>query len=217
MFQAVLLLSCHNILKHSTLSKKLDTFDYRAYPDPKLLIHYKNIWFRCIDLSVILDHNIPQNLQLLIFSSTFWSMFLPFFTSLQVAFPTKFLMNYACNIIVPSLVLLLCYLFTFAHNMKYCFNFPVTHSTKRWLGFFIYLVFHIVSSNCLSMRSTQHGFRFNFQVTLFTDTSAISMFLFHLLILAFILQTFHTFFCFSIVASSPSSNSVWIPSYSLYR
>ena len=107
-------------------------------------------------------------------------------------------------------------LFTFAHSMKYCFNFLVTHSTKRWLGFFIYLVFHIVSSNYLSMRSTQRGFRFNFQVTLFTDTLAISMFLFHLLILAFTLQTFHTFFCFSLVASSPSSNFVWIPSYSLY-
>ena len=101
------------VLKHSSWYKKLDTFDYRAYPDPKLLIHYKNIWFRCIDLSVTLDHNIPQNLQLLIFSRNFWSMFLPFFTSLQVVFPKKFLLNYSFNIIVPSLVLLLCQLFKF--------------------------------------------------------------------------------------------------------
>ena len=153
------------VLKHSKWSKKLDTFNYRAYPDPKLLIHYKNIGFPCIDLSVTMDHNISQNLQLLIFNSIFWSMFLPFFTSLQVVFPTKFLMNFSCNIIVPSPLLLLCRLFTFAHNVKYCFTFLVTHSTKSWLGCFIYLVFHKVSSNFQPMCSTQRGFGFTFQVT----------------------------------------------------
>ena len=132
------------VLKHSSWYKKLDTFDYRAYPDPKLLIHYNNICFSCIDLSATLDHNIPQNLQLLIFNSTFWTMFLPFCTSLQVVFSKKFLINCSCNIIVPSFVLLLCQLFTFGHNMKYCFNFVVTHSTKTWLGCFIYLVFNIL-------------------------------------------------------------------------
>ena len=132
------------VLKHSSWYKKLDTFDYRAYPDPKLLIHYNNICFSCIDLSATLDHNIPQNLQLLIFNSTFWTMFLPFCTSLQVVFSKKFLINCSCNIIVPSFVLLLCQLLTFCHNMKYCFNFVVTHSTKTWLGCFIYLVFNIL-------------------------------------------------------------------------
>ena len=65
------------------------------------------------------------------FINTFWSMFILFFTSLQVVFSTQFPMNYTCNIIVPSLVLLLCQLFTFAHNMRHCFIFLVTHST-RW-------------------------------------------------------------------------------------
>ena len=111
-------------------------------------------------------------------------MFIPFFTSFQVAFPTQFPRNYSCNIIVPSLALLLCQLFTFAHNMSYCFTFLVTHSTKWWFGLFIYLVFHIVCSNCL-LRSTQHGF-FQLSSQLF---SASSMLLFHLLFLAFLLQT----------------------------
>ena len=79
-----------------------------------ILIHYNNIWFSCLDLSVTLDHNIPQNLHFFIFNNTFWSMFIPFFTSFQVVFPTQFPMNYSCNIIVPSLVLLLCQLFTFS-------------------------------------------------------------------------------------------------------
>ena len=43
--------------------------------------------------------------------------------------------------------------------------------------------------------------------------SGSSMFLFHPLFLAFLLQTVHTFFCFSIVPSFPSSKFVWIPSY----
>ena len=46
--------------------------------------------------------------------------------------------------------------------------------------------------------------------------SASIMFLFHLLFSAFLLQTVHTFFCFSIVPFLPSSNSAWNP-YSLYR
>ena len=81
-------------------------------------------------ISVTLDHNILQNLHFFIFNNTFWSMFIPFFTSFQVVFPTQFPMNYSCNIIVPSLVLLLCRLFTFTHSMRYCFTFLVTHSTK---------------------------------------------------------------------------------------
>ena len=80
-------------------------------------------------ISVTLDHNIPQNLHFFIFNN-FWGIFMPFFTSFQVAFTTQFQMNYSCNIIVPSVVLLLCQLFTLAHNMRYCFIFLVTHSTK---------------------------------------------------------------------------------------
>ena len=68
---------------------------------------------------------------------------------------------HSCNIIVSSLVLLLFQLSTFTHNMRYRFTFLVTHSTKCC---FIYLVFHIVCSNCLLLRSTQ-DFCFNFQVT----------------------------------------------------
>ena len=81
-------------------------------------------------LSVTLDHSISQNLHFFIFNKTFWIMFIPLFTSFQLAFPTQFPMNYSCNIIMPSLVLLLCQLFAFAHNMRYCFTILVTHSTK---------------------------------------------------------------------------------------
>ena len=74
------------------------------------LIHYNNIWFSWLDLSITLDHNIPQNLHFFIFNNTLRSMFIPFFTSYQVLFPTKFPMNYPCNVIVASPVLLLCQL-----------------------------------------------------------------------------------------------------------
>ena len=77
-------------------------------------------------ISVTLDHNIPQNLHFFIFNNTFWSMFTPFFNS----FPTQFPMKYSCNIIMPSLVLLLSQRFAFAHNMRYCFTSLVTHSTE---------------------------------------------------------------------------------------
>ena len=119
-----------------------------------ILIHYNNIWFSCFDLSVTLDHKFPQNLHFFIFNNTFWSMLIPFLTLFQVVFPTQFPLNYFCNITVPSLVLLLCQLFTCAQNIIYYFTFLVTHSTERWLGCLIYLVFHIVCSNCLFLHST---------------------------------------------------------------
>ena len=78
----------------------------------------------------LLYHNIPQNLHFLISNNNFWSMFIPFFNSFQVVFPTQFSINYSCNIAVPSLVLILFQLFAFAHNMRHCFPFLVTHSTK---------------------------------------------------------------------------------------
>ena len=92
---------------------------------PQLLsfFYYNNIWFPCLDLSVTWDHNILQNLYFFIFNNTFWSMFIPFFTSFQVLFSSQFSVNFSLNIILPSLVLLLCQLFTFGHKMKYCFTF----------------------------------------------------------------------------------------------
>ena len=105
----------------------------------------------------LLYHNIPQNLHFLIFNNNFWSMFIPFFNSFQVVFPTQFSINYSCNIAVPSLVLILFQLFAFAHNMRHCFPFLVTHSTKWWLGCSVFLVFHIVCSDCLFLRTTQHA------------------------------------------------------------
>ena len=163
-------------------------------------------------LSVTLDHSIPQNLHFFIFNKTFWIMFIPLFTSFQLAFPTQFPMNYSCNIIMPSLVLLLCQLFAFAHNMRYCFTILVTHSTKWWLGCFIYLMLHIVWIACSCTAYKWLLFQLSGQLF-----SAITMFLFHLLFLAFLVQNVHTFFCFSIVPSFPSSIFVWIPSYSLYH
>ena len=131
-----------------------------AQPLP-FLFTTTNIWFPCFDLSVRLDHDISQNLHFLILNNIFWSMFIPFFTSFQVIFPTQFPMNYSCNIILPSPVLLLCQLFIFTHNIRYCFTFLATHSTKWWFGCFVYLVFHVVCLNCLFLQA----FHFNFQVS----------------------------------------------------
>ena len=56
-------------------------------------------------ISIRLDHNISQNLHFLIFNNTFWSKFIPFFTSFQVVFSKQLPMNYSFNIIVPTLIL----------------------------------------------------------------------------------------------------------------
>ena len=70
--------------------------------------------------------------------------------------------------ILATLPYLLLYSFvpTFRIRQQYeiCFTFHVTHSTKWWLGCFVYFVFPIVFSNCLFLRSTQHDFCFNFHV-----------------------------------------------------
>ena len=160
-----------------------------------ILICYNNIWFPCLDLSVTLNHNISQ-MSFYSYSATpsgacsydFWLLFRLFFPRTILAT----INNY-------SLLLLLCQHITFSHSMGYCFTFVVTHSVKWWLGCFI------CSSTTFNMA---------FVSTFKSVFLASSIFLF--LFLAFILQTVHTFFCFSIVSSFVSSNSVWIPSDPLY-
>ena len=120
-FSSSFLLLCLQVSRYSNISYGTISL---------ILIHYNNIWFPCLHISVTLDHNILQIFYLLIFNNTFWSMFILFSTSFQVVFPTQLTMNYSCNIIVPSLVLLSCQLFTITHNMRYCFTFLVIHSTK---------------------------------------------------------------------------------------
>ena len=68
----------------------------------------------------------------------------------------------SCNIMMPSFVLFLCQLSTITHNMRYSLTFLVTYSTKCC---FVYLVFHIVCSQCLFLSHTQQGFHLNFQVS----------------------------------------------------
>ena len=80
-------------------------------------------------ITVTLDHNILQNPQFFIFNSTFWMMFIPFFASFQVVFLTQFPMNNSCNIIMPSLVLLLC-------QHEIFFHFPCHVFCKVVIGLF---------------------------------------------------------------------------------
>ena len=86
-----------------------------------------------ISLSHIIT-SIPQNLHFFIFNNTFWSMFIPFFISLQVLFLAQFPMNYSCNIIVPCLVLLVCQLFMFVHNNDILFRFSCHTFYKEVIG-----------------------------------------------------------------------------------
>ena len=124
-----------------------------------ILIHYNNIWFSCLDLSVTLDHNIPQNLHFFIFNNTFWNMFKPFFTSFSGCISHTisnelFLQHYcafSCTPFVPTFCILLQY--------EILFQFSCHTFYKVMIGF------HIVCLNCLLFRSTQHGFCFNFQVS----------------------------------------------------
>ena len=80
------------------------------------------IWFSCLDLSFT-SHKIFTSSFSTTLSWAFFTSITPFFTSHQVVFPAQFPVNYSCNIIMPSLVLLLCQLFAFAHNIRYCFTF----------------------------------------------------------------------------------------------
>ena len=120
-------------------------------------------------------------------------------TVFKLYFPHQFLMNYSCNIIVPSLVLLLCQLFTFAHNMRYCFTCHTLY--KMVIGLFY--VSCVSRSFFELLAPAQHTTWLLFQLSsqLF---SASTMFLFHLLFVAFLLQTVPRFFCFSIVYYFPS-------------
>ena len=58
-----------------------------------------------------------------------------------------------------------CDTFHFRSKYEIFFHFLLIYCARWWLGSFIYLVFHIVSSNYLLLQSTKHGFCFNFQVS----------------------------------------------------
>ena len=142
-----------------------------------------------------LDHNIPQNLHFFVFNNNFWSMFIPFVTSFHVIFPTKFPMEKLAKL---SCLLLYSFCANFSHLLTIwdipcvshsLFELPVLAQHTTWLPFQISSQLFLVSA----------------------------MFHFHLLFLAFLLQTVHTLFCFPIVPSLPSANSIWIPSYLLYQ
>ena len=157
------------------------------------------------------DHKIPQNLHFLIFNNTFWSMIIPVFTSFEIVFPTPFPIT-----IHSTLPCLLLY--------SYCANF--SHSLTIWdiVSLFCHTFYKVVDGlfylSCVSQSLfelpvlAQHTTLLPFQLSSQLFSASI-MFLFHLLFPTFLLQTVHTFFCFSIVPSFPSSNSVWEP-YSLY-
>ena len=111
---------------------------------------------------------ITQNLHFFIFSNTVLSNFhfhhtIFHFSSGCISCTISselFLQHYhafSCAPFVPT--------FCIRSQCKILFHFLVTHSTKWWLGCFIYLVFHIVCSKCLFLCSTQNGFCFNFQVS----------------------------------------------------
>ena len=116
-------------------------------------------------------------------------MLISFSTSFLVAFIRQFPVNYSCNIIVPSLVLLLCQLFTFTYNMRYCFSFLVTHSKKVVIGlFYLSCVSHsLFELPVLVWHTTWLPFQLSSKLYF-----ASSIFLFHLLFLAFLLKT-HSF------------------------
>ena len=168
-----------------------------------ILIHYNNIWFPCIDLSVPLDHNVPQNLQFFHFQQhllehvhtifNFFSGCISHTISNEL-----FLQHYhvfSCTPFVPTfyirsqyeilfhfsfltfykVVIGLFYLCCLSHNM---FKFPVLARPTTWLPFQL--------SNQLF--------------------SVSSMFHFHPLILAFLLQNVHTFFFIHSSFFSPSNS-----------
>ena len=135
-------------------------------------------------------------------------MFIPFFTS----FFTYFSHNLQWTIFA-TLSCLLFYSFC-ANFLHWLTVFSCRTSYKVMIGLFcLSFASHILFE--LSVLAWQTA-RFPFQIS-YQLFSASSTFLFHLLFLAFLLQTGHTFFCFSIVPSFHSSSSVWITYYPLHR
>ena len=95
------------------------------------------------------------------------------------------------------------------YEILFYFSCHTFYKIVIWL---FYLLFHIVFSNWLFLCSTQHGFRFNFQVSYSQQVPCFFFICFFGISL-----TNCPFFCFSIVPSFFSSNYIWIFSYSLYH
>ena len=89
-----------------------------------ILFHHSNIWFPCLDLSVTLDHTIPQNLTNLL--EHVHTIFHSFSGCISHAISNElFLQHYyvfSCTPFVPT--------FYIRSQYGYCFIFHVTHSTK---------------------------------------------------------------------------------------
>ena len=128
-----------------------------------ILIHCNNIGFSCLDLCVVLDHNIPQSLHFLIFNNMGACSY-HFSLLFRLYFPHTFQWT-----IPATLLCLILYSFcaNFSHllTMRYCFAVLVTHSANWWLELF-YL--SCVSHSLLELPVlAQHTIWlcFNFQVS----------------------------------------------------
>ena len=143
-------------------------------------------------ISVILDHNIVQSLNFFIFNNTFWSMFIPFFTLYQVVFPTQFPMNYSWNIIVPSCTPVVG---TFCIRSQYEILFHFSCHTFYKVVIVLFYQYCVLHSLLKLLVLVQHKTWLLFQLSseLF---SASTMFPFHLLFLALLLETVPISFCF---------------------
>ena len=163
------------------------------YDTTSLIFNYCiNIWFLCLDLSVTLDHNSPQNLYFFIFNNTFWSIFIPFFILL---FRLYFLHNLQLTILATLFCLLL---YAFCANFPYNFQCQILFYLSCHT--FYEVVIRLFYLSCVSYSLFElpvlvhHTIWLPFQLSsqLF---SASRMFLFHLLFLEFLLQAVHIFFC----------------------
>ena len=66
-----------------------------------------DVWSSCLYRIVTLNTDIPQNFSFLIFSYSFWGMFIPRFRMLQPILLTKIPMNFLCYIVMSSLIFFL--------------------------------------------------------------------------------------------------------------
>ena len=163
--------------------------------------------FLAWSLCHILNHNIPQNIQLFIFNNTFWNMFILFFTSFQVTFPTKLPVNYSCNVVMPSFALLLCKLTTL--TMWDIIPFFLSHIllSGDWAIWYSSCVSHSLSGlPVFEPHTTWLPFQVSSQPF---STSYIC--LSYLLFLVFLVQNVHRSFYFPTILSFLSSKSVWMP------
>lgn len=94
---------------------------------------------------------------------TIWLLIIPFLTSTQVMLTAERPVDQPGNIVMSSLVLLLCQVLALTNKVIYCFTFLATQPTKWGLHWIVDVELNMVCSQCLFFGCKNWCFSFNFK------------------------------------------------------